>query len=76
MCVCTKENKIYSGYLKKQGLFNESKKGIYLKNVVHMNGKPKEYNVTEFEGMLFLEDEIRWISVVKYKFSAPTPSLK
>ncbi len=72
LCICTKENKIYSGFLKRQGLFNEKKKGIYLKNVIHMNGKSKEYNVNEFDGVLFLEDEIRWISIIKYNFKPPT----
>jgi hypothetical protein len=65
VCVCTKDNFIYSGYVKRQGLLTDNKKAIYIKDVLLLNSKAKDYRIKEFEGMLFVEDNIKWVSLVK-----------
>lgn len=68
LAICTAEDQIYTGYIKRQGLFNDNKKGIYLKDVVKISGNNKNININEFEGMLFLENQIKWVSLIKYNF--------
>jgi len=65
VCVCTKDNLIYSGYVKRQGLLTDNKKAIYIKDVLLLNSKAKDYRIEEFEGILFVEDNIKWVSLVK-----------
>jgi hypothetical protein len=65
VCVCTKDNLIYSGYVKRQGLLTDNKKAIYIKDVLLLNSKAKDYRINEFEGILFVEDNIKWVSLVK-----------
>lgn len=64
-CICTKDNLIYSGYVKRQGLLTDNKKAIYIKDVLLLNSEAKDYRINEFEGMLFIEDNIKWVSLVK-----------
>jgi hypothetical protein len=65
VCVCTKDNLIYSGYVKRQGLLTDNKKAIYIKDVLLLNSKAKDYRIDEFEGILFVEENIKWVSLVK-----------
>ena len=30
-----------------------------------MNSEARDYRINEFEGMLFVEDNIKWVSLVK-----------
>jgi len=36
-----------------------------IKDVLLLNSKVKDYRIGEFEGILFVEDNIKWISLVK-----------
>ncbi|MFA5796674.1 MAG: DUF6338 family protein [Candidatus Woesearchaeota archaeon] len=65
ICVCTKDNLIYSGYVKRQGLLTDNKKAIYVKDVLLLNAQPKDYRIKEFEGMMFIEENVKWIAIVK-----------
>lgn len=65
VCICTKDNLVYSGYVKRQGLLTDNKKAIYIKDTLLLNSEAKDYRINEFEGMLFVEDNIKWISLVK-----------
>lgn len=69
LAICTNENEIYSGYLRREGLFNSGRRGIYLKNVVQIEGSNKRFNIKESEGILFLDDKIKWISIVRDNYS-------
>ena len=33
VCICTKDNLIYSGYVKRQGLLTDNKKAIYINSI-------------------------------------------
>ena len=39
ICICTKDNLIYSGYVKRQGLLTDNKKAIYIKDVLLLNSE-------------------------------------
>jgi len=49
-------NKLYPDFLLSE---------ILIKDVLLLNSKTKDYKINEFEGMLFVEDNIKWISLVK-----------
>ncbi|MCX6815191.1 MAG: hypothetical protein NTY20_06095 [Candidatus Aenigmarchaeota archaeon] len=68
LAICTKDDKIFTGYLNRQGAISEDKKGVYIKKVKQIGGKRSNFKIKEFEGMLFLEDQIKWISIIKYNF--------
>lgn len=59
VCICTKDDLIYSGYVKRQELLTDNKKAIYIKDVLLMNSEARDYRINEFEGMLFVEDNIK-----------------
>jgi len=67
LTICTQDNNLYAGYIKNQGMFNDKHKAIYLKDVLRLN-KKEGFNLNEFEGMLFLDNEIKWIAPIKYNY--------
>jgi len=65
LAICTKEDRIYTGQLVREGIFNK-KRGLYLKKIKDMKGK---LPVEEYDGMFFTEDNINWISIINYNLS-------
>jgi len=68
LMICTKDNKIFSGYVNREGLFN-NETGIYLKKV-KLNRDPEGYGIKDLieksEGVLFLQNQIKWISILTF----------
>lgn len=62
--LCTNDDKLYSGHISKQGNFSRHNYGIYLKKVRRIDDET-DNQINVFEGMLFLEKQIKWISIIK-----------